>query len=308
MHHAEVRVNSIPDPSDPRVRLVQDWAERFYSYAMDTDGRRERWLSARKSWLPSAVSPDWHETYKEFDEVGRLLGLDLRDRAMPAAQSLSVALARILDEAAEALAKLRFAVRDIMSDVDLTEMHRAAEKMTAFEVTQFRKGVLVGANCFECKEHFTNGGDLEIHFETRHPRPRAGEFVFLDPPTHRLNILQAMGPCAEAYRRIQAWRYGDPGELGDGSSSLVESSAASPPSLAADETRCRSWLKEQVAAGIRWTRADALVEARRLIGSRLSKRAFERAWAEGVPDVWKRPGRRSARRMDADSQGGKSSQ
>ena len=75
--------------------------------------------------------------------------------------------------------------------------------------------------------------------------------------------------------------------------------APTKPTIAA-ETTCRQWIERKAETGEKPANRKSLYdEARTEIGPALSKRAFTRAWATAAPDDWKRPGKKSTRRIDS---------
>lgn len=64
-------------------------------------------------------------------------------------------------------------------------------------------------------------------------------------------------------------------------------------------TECRKWLKQLRAtkAGP-FKKSELWAEAKQRFGISLSQREFERAWTACAPKKWKRPGRKSKRRID----------
>ena len=83
---------------------------------------------------------------------------------------------------------------------------------------------------------------------------------------------------------------------------LVLDDAPTKSTIAA-ETACRELIKRKAKTGIKPVNRNSLYdEARTEIGPALSKRAFNRAWASVAPDRWKRPGRKSTRRIDSRSE------
>lgn len=71
---------------------------------------------------------------------------------------------------------------------------------------------------------------------------------------------------------------------------------ASGPGTIAAETRCEQWIRELVSQGYIPESKEALWrQATQRWGARLSRRGFDRAWANASPDEWKRSGRKSKR-------------
>ena len=76
--------------------------------------------------------------------------------------------------------------------------------------------------------------------------------------------------------------------------------STSKAATAGAETRCRTWLKNFVAAGQRpASRAAVFRTAKTAIGPTLSEKAFLRVWRAEAPQEWKLPGVRGAKRSES---------
>ncbi len=65
------------------------------------------------------------------------------------------------------------------------------------------------------------------------------------------------------------------------------------------ETDCQKWIAQKAAAGETPASRSALYsEARARFGNKLSQRSFDRAWTAAAPEEWKKPGRKSSRRIE----------
>ena len=113
------------------------------------------------------------------------------------------------------------------------------------------------------------------------PEPPAVEASQVVGPVSRLAVLEEAGLL-------------EPDAIADNNES-----ATSAVTTVGAETKCRQWIEERAAAGNAPANRNALFkEAHKKFRKTLSRRGFDRAWAVAAPDEWKKPGRKSRRRID----------
>ena len=275
--------------SDP-LGQIRDWLDRFYRFAIDADHRRQRWLDSRTTDRRSELSDDWKSEHEAFDEQARVLELECEDRILPFAKALRPDLASSLSKAKIALEELRFDIYDVLSEANLGEKYSDQNRRAARLMAELAGHLVPEVQCPACNARFTDAISLSAHFNLQHyfaPQER-GDLI-LDPATHEYQIHKSVEPCRTAYRECMYL-------LASGEASGTETSRAEPEravtATAGAESRCLTWLKQQVASGVLLKREEAFQQARALIGPELSERAFRRAWKRSAPPKWKRGGRR----------------